>query len=101
MAVIGTFARIKNGYVGTIRTLTINAKVRIVANDRKVNASAPEFRLLHGATEIGAAWKATTKDEEPRNYLSAVIDDPLLPEPLRLALFEEHGKLNLVWRRWG
>ena len=33
MATIGNFTASKDGYVGTIRTLTINAKTRIVAND--------------------------------------------------------------------
>ncbi len=41
------------------------------------------------------------KDDDPRVYLRAVIDDPSLSEPLRLARFEENGKLNLVWRRLG
>ena len=41
MAVIGTFKADKDGYAGIVRTLSINAKVRIVANDRKSAAGAP------------------------------------------------------------
>lgn len=35
MATIGSFTAGKDGYVGTIRTLTVNVKARIVANDQK------------------------------------------------------------------
>ena len=37
MAVIGTFKADKDGYAGTIRTLSINAKVRIVARYRSAH----------------------------------------------------------------
>jgi uncharacterized protein (DUF736 family) len=49
--------------------------------------------------EVGAAWKAKTHEAEPRDYLSATIDDPSFPEPLRGAMFEDNGKLSFVWRR--
>ena len=48
MPVIGTFKADKDGYAGTIRTLTLNAKVRIVANDQKQSQGAPDFRVLVG-----------------------------------------------------
>ena len=35
MATIGSFTARKDGYTGTIRTLTVNVKARIVANDQK------------------------------------------------------------------
>ena len=46
MPVIGTFRTDKDGYSGSIRTLSLNAKVRIVANDQKQTASAPDFRVF-------------------------------------------------------
>jgi uncharacterized protein (DUF736 family) len=49
--------------------------------------------------EVGAAWKAKTHEAEPRDYLSATIDDPMFAEPIRGALFEENGNLSFVWRR--
>ena len=99
MSVIGSFVATTDGYVGTIRTLTIHAKLRLVAVDSKPKEDSPDFRFLFGLQEVGAAWKATTHEVEPREYLSAIIDDPSLPEPLRGAMFEDNGKLNLVWRR--
>ena len=99
MSVIGHFVADTDGYVGSIRTLTIHAKLRLVAIDNKVKEDGPDFRIMHGLQDVGAAWKAKTHEAEPRDYLSAMIDDPMFPEPLRGALFEDNGKLNFVWRR--
>ena len=66
MPVIGTFSAVKDGYAGTIRTLTISAKVSILANDRKESQSAPDFRIMAGATEIGAAWRKAKQGSEER-----------------------------------
>jgi uncharacterized protein (DUF736 family) len=78
MPVIGTFSAVKDGYAGTIRTLTISAKVRLVANDRKEGEGAPDFRIMVGAAEIGAAWRKTKKGSE-ETYLRVKLDDPTLP----------------------
>jgi uncharacterized protein (DUF736 family) len=99
MSVIGHFVADTDGYVGSIRTLTIHAKLRLIAIDNKTKDEGPDFRIMFGMQEVGAAWKAKTHETEPRDYLSAVIDDPMFPEPLRGALFEDNGRLNLVWRR--
>ena len=64
MPVIGTFSAVKDGYAGTIRTLTISAKVSILANDRKESEGAPDFRIMAGTTEIGAAWRKTKQGSE-------------------------------------
>ena len=99
MPVIGTFKPDKDGYAGSIRTLTLNAKVRIVANDQKHAAGAPDFRVLAGHSEIGAAWRKTADDQS--SYLSVRLDDPALPAPIRAALIEksDDGVLRLLWRR--
>jgi uncharacterized protein (DUF736 family) len=99
MSVIGHFVADTDGYVGSIRTLTIHAKLRLVAIDNKTKEDGPDFRIMFGMQEVGVAWKAKTHEAEPRDYLSAMIDDPMFPEPLRCALFEDNGKLSLVWRR--
>jgi uncharacterized protein (DUF736 family) len=101
MSVIGAFAATTDGYVGTIRTLTIHAKLRIVAIDNKSREDSPDFRILFGLQEVGAARKAKTHEAEPREYFSATIDDPMFTAPLRGALFEDGDKLNFVWRRKG
>jgi uncharacterized protein (DUF736 family) len=100
MAVIGTFKADKDGYAGTIRTLSINAKVRIVANDRRNASTAPDFRIFAGQTEIGAAWRKTAREKEA-SYLSVRLDDPAFPEAILAALMEqtEDGVLRFLWRR--
>ena len=99
MSVIGHFVADTDGYVGSIRTLSIHAKLRLVAIDKKTKEDGPDFRIMFGMQEVGAAWKAKTHEAEPRDYLSAMIDDPMFPKPLRGALFEDNGKLSFVWRR--
>ena len=99
MATIGSFTAGKNGYTGTIRTLTINVKVNIVANGNKSSEGAPDFRVFAGRAELGAAWKAKSSGDEAREYLSVTLDDPSFPEPIRAALFEEEGAAFLVWNR--
>ena len=102
MATIGNFTKEKDSYVGTIRTLTINVKVKFVPNHNKKSDSAPDYRIHAGQAELGAAWKAQSKGEEPRDYLSVLLDDPSFPEPIRAALFQEEDRAaHLVWNRRG
>ena len=99
MTVIGHFVSDTDGYIGSIRTLAFQAKLRLVAVDNKTKEDAPDFKIMFGTQEVGAAWKAKTHEAEPRDYLSALIDDPLFAEPIRGAMFEDNGKLTLVWQR--
>jgi uncharacterized protein (DUF736 family) len=100
MPVIGTFTAVKDGYAGTIKTLTISAKVTISANDRKESDGAPDFRITTGTTEIGAAWRRSKQGTEA-TYLRVKLDDPSLAQPIWGALVEssEDGVARLLWRR--
>jgi uncharacterized protein (DUF736 family) len=102
MSVIGTFTPSKNGgWEGTIRTLTIDVKARLVPNDNQDSERAPAFRVFAGRSELGAAWRERSGGDNPRDYLSVRLDDPSLPEPISAAMFEaENGKeAQLVWSR--
>ena len=101
MTQIGSFSKVADGYAGTIRTMTINVKAKIVANDKNGNDKAPDFRILGCGGEIGAAWRATPKDENKKPFLRVELDDPSFAEPLRAALFDDAGgeSANLVWQR--
>jgi uncharacterized protein (DUF736 family) len=102
MSVIGTFAPAKDGgWVGTIRTLTINVKARFVPNDNRDNERAPVFRIFAGRSEIGAAWREHSSGEGGRDYFSVRLDDPSLSEPIAAAMFQSgQGKeAQLVWSR--
>ncbi|WP_334151625.1 DUF736 domain-containing protein [Hyphomicrobium sp.] len=100
MPVIGNFSAVKDGYAGTIRTLMINAKVLIMANDRKDGDSGPDFRITTGTAEIGVAWRRKRNGTE-ETYLRIKIDDPTLPHPIWGALIEagDEGGARLIWRR--
>jgi uncharacterized protein (DUF736 family) len=103
MTIIGTFSKTADGYAGTIRTMTINVKAAFVTNDKNGNDKAPDFKLLIGEREFGAAWRAVAKSEGGKPFLRVEIDDPSFASPIRAALFEnsEEGKGSLVWSRKG
>jgi len=99
MANIGTFTADKDGFTGTLRTLTLNVKVKLVPNDKGDRENAPDFRLqATGGYDIGAAWKKVSQAE--RAYLSVTLDDPSFPATIYARLIEEDdGTHNLIWSR--
>jgi uncharacterized protein (DUF736 family) len=100
MATIGSFTRTTNGYTGTVKTLTLNVKAHFVA-EAKDKEAAPDYRILTGTTEFGAAWKKTARGTE-REYLSVKLDDPSFPAPIYASLVEaegEEGGFALIWSR--
>ena len=102
MAIIGHFTASKDGgWEGTIQTLSINTKVRLVPNDNQSGDKAPAFRVFAGKSEIGAAWKARSQGESARDYLSVRLDDPCLVDSVSAAMFEaEDGRqATLIWSR--
>ena len=102
MSTIGTFTLAKDGgWTGSIQTMTINTKVRLVPNDNRDNENAPIFRVFVGQCRIGDAWAARSGGESPKDYLRVRLDDPSLSEPISAALFQsEDGKeAQLVWNR--
>lgn len=98
MANIGTFTPSKDGFTGTLRTLTLQAKVHIVPNN-KSSDNAPDYRIVAaGGHEIGAAWEKLSQSDRP--YLSVSIDDPALPATVYANLIEgEDGSHALIWSR--
>ena len=98
MANIGTFTSETDGYTGTLRTLTLNFKVKLVPNDKGDSENAPNFRLQTAGHDIGAAWKKTS--EAGKDYLSVTADDPSFPAPVYARLIEgEDGTYDLIWSR--
>ena len=64
MANIGTFTAQNDSYTGTVRTLTFNVKVKIVPNNKE-SENAPDYRIVAGNFEIGAAWKKVEQIGSP------------------------------------
>jgi uncharacterized protein (DUF736 family) len=97
MSIIGTFIRHDEDFNGTLQTLAFNVKVRIVAV-AKESDKAPDYRILAGSMEIGAAWKRQSANHKP--YLSVKIDDPTLPAPVNARLIDVDGSTaTLYWTR--
>ena len=78
MTQIGSFTRNADGsYTGTIKTLAIDAKARLVPSDpASTSDKAPDLRVVVSGVEIGAAWRRTSKED--RSYHSVKLDDPSL-----------------------
>ncbi|OJX27885.1 MAG: hypothetical protein BGO74_03955 [Burkholderiales bacterium 68-12] len=98
MSTIGNFIASGNGYTGTVRTLTLNVKVKIAVSE-KTSENAPDYRVIAGnGLEIGAAWKKVSKADRP--YLSVTLDDPSFPATIYARLVEgEDGVHSLIWSR--
>ena len=98
MATIGTFTADKDGFTGTLRTLTLNVKAKLVPNDKGDNEHAPDFRIQASGYDVGAAWKKTS--EAGRAYVSCTLDDPSFPATVYARLIEEEdGTHTLIWSR--
>jgi uncharacterized protein (DUF736 family) len=97
MANIGIFTAQDGGFGGTLRTLILNVKVKIVPIPKE-SENAPDYRIVAGTVEVGAAWKKISKANRP--YLSVVLEDPSFPATLYARLIEgEEGAHNLMWSR--
>lgn len=102
MALIGTFTPAKGGgWIGRIRTLVVNSRVRLVPNDNRSNDHSPDYRIYVGASEIGAAWRGRTSGDGAMKYLQIRLDDPSLPEPLTATMIQtaDGNSARLVWGR--
>ncbi|RWK48841.1 MULTISPECIES: DUF736 domain-containing protein [Mesorhizobium] len=99
MATIGTFTSSGNGFTGTIKTLNLNVKAKLVRIDNPSD-KGPHFRIFSGAVELGAAWQKVSRETE-RDYLSVKLDDPSFPAPIYATLIEVEGEegLQLIWSR--
>lgn len=99
MTTIGTFTQQNDSFIGTLRTLTINVKVKIIPIE-KAKENAPDYRILAGQLDIGAAWKKTAHASQ-RDYLSVALDDPSFPNTLyaRLVQNEVDAGHSLIWSR--
>jgi uncharacterized protein (DUF736 family) len=97
MATIGTFIASGNGFSGTVKTLSLNVKAKLVPVER-TNEKSPDFRILAGNVEFGAAWKKTSERGE---YLSVKLDDPSFAAPIYATLSTVEGEegYSLIWSR--
>lgn len=97
VASIGSFTKQDDGFNGTLRTLAFSVKVKIVPID-KTKDNGPDYRVLAGTVEIGAAWKRPSAAD--KHYLSVRLDDPSFPVPVNARLIDAgDGTSTLFWSR--
>ncbi|MBL4854419.1 MAG: DUF736 domain-containing protein [Robiginitomaculum sp.] len=99
MPTIGTFKPTKTGYEGTVATLSMTHKVKLITNNNKKNEDSPDFFIKSGRSDFGVAWKETKDGEEPLNYVKVLLGGPMLPKPVNAALFNHDNGADLVWSR--
>ena len=97
MAQIGRFTRDKSGFAGRIHTLTVDRDLILVPAESSDAENTPDYRIHLGDTdgpEIGAGWKRS--GEKAGDYVSLIIDDPSLTQPIRANLFQS-GDDKSAW----
>lgn len=103
MTQIGQFTRTQSGYAGSVRTLSLDLEIVFVPTDNADVENAPDYRIRLGdvdGIEIGAGWLQT--GERAGAYISVLLDDPALGQPIRARLFQsdENGHdWGLHWTR--
>lgn len=101
--IIGNFKRAGDGYIGRIRTMQIDADLRIVPAQPGTADKAPDWRVMIGegedAAEVGAGWNHVGK--RAGDYIALQIDDPALPRTLRANLLRsvQEDIFHLLWSR--
>ncbi|MFZ2997273.1 DUF736 domain-containing protein [Sphingobium sp.] len=89
---------------GSIATRTIDLPRIGLRKVMSENEKAPVFEILalnvaRRWVQVGALWEAASK-RTGEVFLAGNIDDPSLPEPLPIALFQaDHGGYMVAWRR--
>ena len=77
--------------------MSLDIKVKFIRVDKESD-KAPDYRILGGSVEFGAAWKKTAQNG--REYLSVRLDDPGFAAPIFANLIEnEDANHQLIWLR--
>lgn len=103
MSKIGQFTREETGFTGQLRTLTLDLTLALVPVENSEAENAPAYRVHAGdaeGPEVGAAWKRS--GEKAGEYLSVLLDDPALLQPIRANLFRDDdagAAWSLHWNR--
>lgn len=99
MPTIGQFCATDYGYEGTISTLAMERRVKLVPNTNKKSEDSPDFFVKIGECDLGFARKAIAQGENGKPYLKVFLNDPSFADPVWAAMFEADGHAELVWSR--
>lgn len=101
MAQIGQFTRNKSGFIGRIHTLAFDRHLTLTPSEHSDAEKAPDYRVHLGDSdgpEIGAGWKRT--GDKAGDYVSLLIDDPALTQPIRANLFQSSDEKSAWILNW-
>lgn len=77
--------------------MSLDVKAKFIPADKESD-KAPDYRILAGSVEFGAAWKKTAQNG--REYLSVRLDDPSFAMPIFANLIEDKdANHQLIWSR--
>ena len=111
MSKIGYLKSFNNGTYeelhGEIKTLQFQLSIKLIPDNMRTNEKAPDYIVCANTNsgddiEIGCAWKKRKEQigDVSFEFLSIMIDDPSLPEPVNVAGFkQENGSWEISWRR--
>jgi uncharacterized protein (DUF736 family) len=84
------------GQEGTLETPTLKARIKFVPlRDR--SGKQPDYRILAGKREVGAAWSRTSKSGG--EYLFLKLTDPRQPAPVCCNLYRNASGPAVLWTR--
>lgn len=96
MTTIGNFTRTNDRFIGSLKTLSLSISAEFVA--LAPSEKGPDFRVISGAIELGAAWTKSRKDGG--SYLFVRLDNPTFASPIFASLVETRdGDHALIWSR--
>jgi uncharacterized protein (DUF736 family) len=105
MATIGLVQKQDDGsFTGTLNTLALKAKIRIVPINRKAGDNGPDYRVVTSdGVDIGGGWTRVGRESQ-REYVSLKLDDPTLPQAIyanlgRAAGQDDDSVYALIWNR--
>lgn len=103
MTTIGAFVQDGEAFVGSLSTLSQEARLRLVPAE-KSSERQPDYRLLKmlgegaGYLDCGAGW--TVENDTSGTLVNVKIDDPAWAAPIHARLMRGVGDvLPLVWIR--
>lgn len=103
MPAIGFVAKQTDGsFAGYLRTLTVNVRISIVPNERKLKDHHPDYIIYtESQYELGAGWIKTNTSTKAE-YLSLTLAAPELGKPLyanlgRAPQQEDTDHLAIIW----
>lgn len=101
MARIGTFTPTADGFTGRLHRLAGDIDLVLVPTGPRTSDKAPDYRVLRAdddGAEVGAGWKHAS--EKAGSYVSLVLDDPTLAQPIRAIQSEADKAIYfLQWTR--